>query len=771
MPVDFIQYHDASLDQHRQIINTRLPEGYRVLSLSIYGDPSDPAYAGVLVRRPILIAQRWVDNLDKPSFKKVVADLGLEGFAPIILTATGSGSSLLFAAVFQAMPLGVVPRTRIDIERPELDTENVKARDRGESLRWAAMYGQGAARRFTAVWWPHPTGVAWSPAVDLDPAQDQQVFNALMTTGGRPSFGTISADGRYLAVYRDDSIGPVGAVGSMDADGLTKEVAKQKLAGFFPLCIQGGGSTRTNARFTAIFAAQEEEIPRQFTVTGTAVPELKQLDDLVQLGMKKSGTRGAVLAAARNGRLVYSRGYTWAEPGYPITQPESFFRVASCSKALTAIVIHQLIEQGRLSAGTLVQPLLGLKPPPNREFTKIGETVCADAIQVRHLLAHLSGLPHFGPTQQEVADAFQHGQTLPPTKEEYVGYALCQPFLFPPGGPVPAGADNYSNTGYLMLGLVIEAVTGLPYAKAVSSLLFGPLGIGTGFIGGAKLEQRQAGEVRYHANKLGFGPSGLVPPPQPLVAEQYGVGGHMSLGDASGTWVLTATDFARVLAALDANPSAPVFQRAETRQALWDCGMWERPVPFDNGLANGNSVTTRVKGGGFSGTGALVLHRDDGISAALYLNDDFWPADSKMSLEGRDGTWLNFQLNERLNRIPSWPERPLPPFQVWDMKSNSFSCELRIDVLDAAGNMTGSILDGGRSDPVEGLWDGRAGRLTFTRRIAGKDASSVQVYTGYLFDGEDRLAGSFEAFQGTGASARTGVFGWTAKAVRPAIQT
>ena len=773
MAVDFVAYHDKTSAEHQALTDKFLPEGFRFVSLSVYGSPANPVYAGALVRRPALVAQIIRHNLDSAQFKAVFDECAGKGFGPAIITATGPASNPLFAAVFEPAPDGIIPRTIINADRATFDVHNGEARKDGDSLRWAAMYGNGPGdRRFAGVWWPNPDKTAWNAVIDLDGQQDQQVFDALFPIGARPTLTTRSADGRYLSLYRDDSIGEVAVFGELTAGEYEAQLKTHQAQGFFPICLQAGGPSLSQARFTVIFAKQEKVIPRQFTATGLAIPELKPLDDLMQLGMQKSGTRGGVLAVARNGELVYARGYTWAEPGYPITQPESLFRVASCSKALTAIVIHQLIDQGKLQADALVQPLLQLKPPPKLSFTKINGAVCVDEIRVKHLLSHTSGLPHTSPTPQSVADAFGHGNSLPPSKREFVSMALCQPLLFRPGGPVPAKTDNYSNMGYLMLGLVIEAVTGLKYEQAVQQLLFSPLGISRAFIGGSALKDRRKDEVLYHTRTLGVGPSELVPPPKPFIADQYGVGGHMLLGDASGTWVISAPDFVRVLTTLTASPATPVFNQKETRQALWDCGVWEAPVPSENAKdhQSGATVTTRAKGGGFSGTGAVVLHRDDGISVAVFLNYDFWPSDPEMSISAPpiDGTWLNFQINERINSITDGPEHALPPFQSWKLETNGFHCELLIDRLDAQGNLEGRILDGNRSDPVRGLWNGLARKLSFTRSIAGQGPASVQVYTGYLLDGEPSFAGSFEAFSGSGGTARTGVFGWLARARRPA---
>lgn len=772
MAVDFVAYDNQTSAQHQELTNQLLPQGFRFISLSVYGSPTNPIYAGVLVRRPVLVAQIIRHDLDSAQAQAAFDEAAAQGFGPVIITATGPASNPLFAMVFEPAPGGIIPRSVTNVDRKTFDSQNSEARTAGASLRWAAMYGTGPGdRRFAGVWWPNPDRTIWNAAIDLDGPQDQQVFDALTGVGARPAFATRSADGRYLSVYRDDSIGEVAVRGALTAGEYETELEALRKLGFFPICLQGSGPSKEKARFTVIFARQEEVIPRQFTATGLAIPELKPLDDLMQLGMKKSGTRGGVVAVARKGELVFSRGYTWAEPGYPITQPESRFRVASCSKALTAIAIHQLIDQGKLEADALVQPLLKLTPPPDRSFTKIDGAVCVDEIRVKHLLSHTSGLPHTSPSQQSVADAFGHGDKLPPSKRELLSLALCQPLLFRPGGPVPPKTDNYSNMGYVMLGLVIEAITGLKYEQAVHQLLFAPLGITRPFIGGSALQQRREGEVLYHHATLGFGPSELVPPPKPLVAEQYGVGGNMLLGDASGTWVISAPDFARVLATLDASPATPIFKQPETLQALWNCGVWEGPVPFDNARdSSGAAVTTRAKGGGFSGTAAVVLHRDDEISVAVFLNSDLWPSDQEMSIAAPpvNGSWLNFQINERINSILSVPEHPLPPFQIWELQSNGFRCELWIDRLDAQGNLEGRILDGHRSDPVRGLWHGAACKLSFTRSIAGPGPAGVQVYTGYLLNGENTFAGSFEAFSGSGGTARTGVFGWLARARRPA---
>ena len=66
--------------------------------------------------------------------------------------------------------------------------------------------------------------------------------------------------------------------------------------------------------------------------------------------MKATPVRHASLAIVKGKKLVYTRGYTWAEPDWPVVQPTSRFRIASVSKSIMALAIYQLIEEGKLDA-------------------------------------------------------------------------------------------------------------------------------------------------------------------------------------------------------------------------------------------------------------------------------------------------------------------------------------------------------------------------------------------------------------------------------------
>lgn len=96
----------------------------------------------------------------------------------------------------------------------------------------------------------------------------------------------------------------------------------------------------------------------------------------------------------------------------------------------------------------------------------------------------------------------------------------------------------------------------------------------------------------------------------------------------------------------------------------------------------------------------------------------------------------------------------------WTINGNGFQDKLVISQIDSEGKLLNSSAFGNK---VLGFWDEASRKITFMRLVNPSDPSTFQVYTGYLMNDGKTLAGSFEAFQGSGASAKQSVFGWFAK--------
>lgn len=155
-------------------------------------------------------------------------------------------------------------------------------------------------------------------------------------------------------------------------------------------------------------------------------------------------------------QVLVEKGYGFAnlEHEIPIT-PETRFRLASASKSFTAVIIMRLIQQGRF---TLETPLADLLPWYRRDV--------AERVTVHHLLSHSSGIP-FEMFDELFCDQ-QHEEPLRKIVEDHHSADL----EFEPGSKF-----KYSNSGYVILGAIIEEVTGKPFAEVIDELLFKPAGM------------------------------------------------------------------------------------------------------------------------------------------------------------------------------------------------------------------------------------------------------------------------------------------------------
>lgn len=167
-----------------------------------------------------------------------------------------------------------------------------------------------------------------------------------------------------------------------------------------------------------------------------------------------ASTPGAVLLVAKGKEVVYSgsRGRASLQTGAAIT-PDTIFRLASVSKQFTAMCIHLLAQQG----------LLQLSDRLSSYFPELGHW---PEVRLLHLLNHTSGLPDF----EEHIPESQQAQL---SDEDVLRITAQQKaLLFSPGSQY-----RYSNTAYILLGLLAERASGKNYADVLQEYIFRPLGM------------------------------------------------------------------------------------------------------------------------------------------------------------------------------------------------------------------------------------------------------------------------------------------------------
>lgn len=350
-----------------------------------------------------------------------------------------------------------------------------------------------------------------------------------------------------------------------------------------------------------------------FAQTGAAVPELAVVDQIIQGVISKYDIPGVALSVAKDGRLVYARGFGVADRDTkePV-QPDSLFRVASVSKPLTAMAVLKLVEEGKVSLDTKVLSFVGRQATGDVRYGNI---------TVRHLLQHSGGMDiqtwQVDPSFPDRRTLLALGVNLPPTRAQVLDFTIANfPLAFDPGT-----GYAYSNIGYMMLTDVIEKASGMAYEAYMKEKIFAPMGIVRMGIGGSLITERRPGEVRYW-DKDRMDDS-IFPGTDDKVLQPYGTF-NLRIFESGGGWVASMPDLVRFLTAFDAN-STYSFLRPETVRLIN-----QRPASVAASEAYYNGLGWQIlktplgdrwdHNGAVQGTLAWYYRGINGISVAMAMN-------------------------------------------------------------------------------------------------------------------------------------------------------
>ena len=181
--------------------------------------------------------------------------------------------------------------------------------------------------------------------------------------------------------------------------------------------------------------------------------DVSRMDQVVQSYVSGKTFMGSVLVA-RGKEVLFSKGYgsanlEWNIPNSPVTK----FRLGSVTKQFTAASILLLEERGKLKTDDPVKKLMPDAP------------AAWDKVTIFHLLTHTSGIPSFTSFPD-----YQSQEPFSTTPEKLVGRFRDKPLDFQPGEKW-----SYSNSGYVLLGYLVEKASGESYEKFVQENIFGPL--------------------------------------------------------------------------------------------------------------------------------------------------------------------------------------------------------------------------------------------------------------------------------------------------------
>ncbi|HEX8709533.1 MAG TPA: serine hydrolase domain-containing protein [Pyrinomonadaceae bacterium] len=211
-------------------------------------------------------------------------------------------------------------------------------------------------------------------------------------------------------------------------------------------------------------------------LSASAWAQSDKVDDYVRAEMRQRHIPALALAVIRDGKVVKEKAYGSAnlELRIPATT-ETGFQVASVTKLFTATAIMSLVEEGKISPDDKIRRLLPGLPARWGNVT------------VRHLLTHTSGLPDV--SLGEDTDA-----VIAETRPEALKKLPFMPLTARPGA-----SWSYNQTGYMLLGMIIEKVSGKSYEDFMRDRFFHPLGMGSTSFGDSRevIPGRASGYTRF----------------------------------------------------------------------------------------------------------------------------------------------------------------------------------------------------------------------------------------------------------------------------------
>jgi CubicO group peptidase (beta-lactamase class C family) len=308
----------------------------------------------------------------------------------------------------------------------------------------------------------------------------------------------------------------------------------------------------------------------------------RKVDELLEAHVRVSDFHGTVLLA-REGQPLVAKGYGFANLEWQIPNtPQTKFRIGSITKQFTAMLIMQLREQGKVK---LEASVCAYVTPCPAAWTPV---------TIHHLLTHTSGIPTY-----TAIPAWRESNMVPKTTEQMVALFRDLPLQW-----VPGEKFAYNNSGYFLLGVVIEQVTGQPYEQALQAMILTPLGMrDTGYDWPRTILPRRASGYQ------GRGPA-LANAPALDMRQPY----------AAGAMYSTVEDLLKWDQALYTDTLIPAAAKAV---------MW---TPFQNGYAYGWGIRDAspatfgykqvAHSGGINGFSSMIIRLPEPNVTAIVLSNN-----------------------------------------------------------------------------------------------------------------------------------------------------
>ena len=498
--------HGLTADEYQARFTELANQGLRLTDVSGYlSNDGKVRYTGIWERAA---GPDWRGRHGIPAaqYQQVFNQLHAEGFRPIRLSGYATPTGVEFAGVWIAD--GVSDwEAHHGLDALSFAQKVAQLADGHLHLIDLTAYEDGGQARFAGIWQRLP-GARPLVDIELDRGQFQLRFADMVAQRKPPTkvVGySVQGTARYAAIWTDAPSRGYHVRHAIDGDEYQRDFDRFYFEGFRLVQVTGY-STSAGERFTMVWQSHYD---RQ---------RLALVEDLLRDFCVRYTAPGVSIAISYQGQLKYARAF-----GFASVWPIEFLtvrhrmRMASVAKVITAAAIMRLVERGQLGLDDLV---FGANGRLGTAFGTPAPGANELAITVRHLLNHTAG----------------YTQSPEPAEQQpTIGVTNLIQWMIAnmPLGVAPGTALGYSNYHYVVLGKIIEVVSGQTYETYVRNEVMTPAGAASMAV--AFDSGRQPDEVIYY----------------PVAGDVSSSALPVRRNAASGGWISTAIDLLRFLRTID----------------------------------------------------------------------------------------------------------------------------------------------------------------------------------------------------------------------------
>ena len=565
----FVARHAMTPAQYQTEFNSLNAKGYRVTSLSGYTSNGKELYAAIWnkVAGPAWSARHGMSATD---YQKDFNDKIKNGYRLVCLSGYAVGNQAKFAAVWDKGSGGAWKAkhnmTAANYQKTYDDYSKL-----GYQLQQVSGYVVNGVEYFAAFWEKKSGSII--ARHNLTAAAYQKAFNDFTSKGYHLKSISGYQKGRtdlYAAIWEKSTYPVWIARHGLSRTNYQHTFDNMYYQGYVPVLVNAFASGSVD-NYNAIWINKSMKLA-----------DLNKLDAAAKSYMSTQGVNGLSFAVTKNGKLVFAKAYGYADKATnEIMSPNHSMRIMSISKSVTAAGIMKLLEQNKISMNQKVfgpNSILGSKYATPADKPKLNN------ITVSQLLHHTSGLR----SCNGEAEFWNKDKTYDNTMKMLLKSSDLLKFD-------PNTKNSYSNTGYFIVAVVIQQISGQSYENFIRTNVLNPAGVGSGMYVGLA-----SGEVK--SNEAHYSPA----------TKQ-----NMQLWAGFGGWVARPIDLLKYLGKVDGSATPPDIIKATTHSILTQ----------DTTLSPGYGCGWIVSGdkqshnGAHGGSRSWLAEIGNGYSLAIIINN------------------------------------------------------------------------------------------------------------------------------------------------------